>query len=235
MSDSLRPYGLLPARLLCPWDSPSKNPEVGCHVLLRGIFPTQGSKLHLVQLLHCRWILYHWATRETLICCFSVTQSCLILCDSMGCSMPGFPVLQCPWVFSCPLSWWCHATISSSVVPFSHLQSFPASGSFLMNQLFLSGDQSIVVSASASFLPMNIQGWFPLGLVDLISLQSKGLSTVFSSAYILRDRKNIIVMRFVVTVITGINFKLQNKFPFCSNSVFLLMFDALYIYIDIDR
>ena len=52
MSDSLRPYGLLPARLLCPWDSPSKNPEVGCHVLLQGIFPTQGLKLHLVQLLH---------------------------------------------------------------------------------------------------------------------------------------------------------------------------------------
>ena len=94
MSDSLRPYGLLPARLLCPWDSPSKNPEVGCHVLLQGIFPTQGSKLHLVQLLHCRWILYHWATRETLICCFSVTQSCLILCDSMGCSTPGFLVLH---------------------------------------------------------------------------------------------------------------------------------------------
>ena len=70
---------------------------------------------------------------------------------------------------SCPLSRWCHPTISSSVVPFSSfLQSFPASGSFLTSQLFASGGQSI--GASASVLPMNIQGWFPLGLTDLISL-----------------------------------------------------------------
>ena len=64
---------------------------------------------------------------------------------------------------SCPSSQWCHPTISSSVVPFSHLQSFPASGSFQMSQLFASGGQSIGVSASASALPMNIQDWFPLG------------------------------------------------------------------------
>ena len=65
---------------------------------------------------------------------------------------------------SCPLSWWCHPTISSSVVPFSsHLQSFPASGSFQMSQFFASGGQSIRVSASPSVLPMNIQDWFPLG------------------------------------------------------------------------
>ena len=77
---------------------------------------------------------------------------------------------------SCPLSRWCHLTISSSVVPFSsHLQSFPASGSFLRSQFFASGSQSIGVSASASVLPMNIQDWFPLGLTGLISLQSKGL------------------------------------------------------------
>ena len=69
---------------------------------------------------------------------------------------------------SCPLSWWCHPTISSSVVPFSsRLQSFPASGSFPMNQLFASGGQSIGASASASVLPMNIQDWFPLGLTGL--------------------------------------------------------------------
>ena len=75
---------------------------------------------------------------------------------------------------SCPLSQWCHPTISSSVVPFSScLQSFPASGSFLMSQLFASGGQSI--GASTSVLPMNIQDWFPLGLTGLISLQSKGL------------------------------------------------------------
>ena len=81
---------------------------------------------------------------------------------------------------SCPLSWWCHPTISFSVVPFSScLQSFPASGSFPMNQLFASGGQSI--GASASVLSMNIQGWFPLGLIGLIYLLSKGLSRVFSS------------------------------------------------------
>ena len=83
---------------------------------------------------------------------------------------------------SCPLSQWYHPTISSSVVPFSsHLQAFPASGSFPMSQFFASGGQSIGVSASASVLPMNIQDWFPLGLTDWISLLSKGLSRVFSS------------------------------------------------------
>ena len=83
---------------------------------------------------------------------------------------------------SCPSSWWCHPTILSSVVPFSsHLQSFPASRSSLMNQFFASGGQSIGVSASASVLPMNIWYWFPLGLTGLISLQSKGLSRVFSN------------------------------------------------------
>ena len=84
---------------------------------------------------------------------------------------------------SCPLSQWCYPTISSSVIPFSSCsQSFPASGSFLMSQLFASGDQSIGASASALVLLMNIQGWFPLGLTGLISLQSKGLSRVFSSS-----------------------------------------------------
>ena len=83
---------------------------------------------------------------------------------------------------SCPLSWWCHPTISYSVVPFSsHLQSFPASGSFPVSQFFASGGQSSWVSASASVLPMNIQNWFPLGWTAWISLQSKGLSRVFSN------------------------------------------------------
>ena len=82
----------------------------------------------------------------------------------------------------CPLSWWCHPTISYCVIPFSsHLQSFPASGSFPMSQLFAGGGQSIGVSASASVLPMNIQDWFPLGWTGRISLQSKGLSRVFSN------------------------------------------------------
>ena len=83
---------------------------------------------------------------------------------------------------SCPPSLGCHLTISSSVIPFSScLQSFPASGSFPMSQFFTSGGQSIGVSASASVLPMNIQDWFPLGWTGRISLQSKGLSRVFSN------------------------------------------------------
>ena len=81
---------------------------------------------------------------------------------------------------SCPSSWWCHPTISSSVVPFpSYFQSFPASGSFQISQFFTSGGQSIGVSASALVLSMNIQDWFPLGWTGWISLQSKGLSRVF--------------------------------------------------------
>ena len=76
---------------------------------------------------------------------------------------------------SCPLSQWCRPTISSSVIPFSHIQSFPASGSFLMSQFFTSGDQSVGGSASASVLSMNIQDWFPLELTVLIFVQSKGL------------------------------------------------------------
>ena len=83
---------------------------------------------------------------------------------------------------SCASSWWCHPTISSSVIPFfSCLQSFPASGSFPLSQFFASGGQSIGVSASASVIPMHIQDWFPLGWTGLISLLSKGLSRVFSN------------------------------------------------------
>ena len=96
--------------------------------------------------------------------------------------------LRCPsptpevYTNSWPLNWWCHPTISSSVFPFSsHLQSFPASVSFQMSQLFTSGSQSIGVSPSASVLLMNIQGWSPLGWTGWISLQSKGLSRVFSN------------------------------------------------------
>ena len=101
-------------------------------------------------------------------------------------TMPPCPS-QIPGVYSnsCPLSQWYHPTISSSVVPFSsHLQSFPASGAFQMNQFFTSGGQSIGVSASASVLPMNIQDRFPLGWTGLISLQSKRLSRVFSNTIV---------------------------------------------------
>ena len=86
---------------------------------------------------------------------------------------------------SCPSSWWCHRTTSSSVVPYSsHLQSFPASGSFPRSQLFASGGQSIGVSTSASVLPMNSQDWYSLGWTGCISLHSKGLSRVFSNTIV---------------------------------------------------
>ena len=81
----------------------------------------------------------------------------------------------------CPLSQWCYLIISSSATLFSCPQSFPVSESFPMSQLFISGGQSIGTSASVSVLPMNIHSWFPLRLTGLISLQSKGLSRVFSS------------------------------------------------------
>jgi len=100
-------------------------------------------------------------------CCCSVTESCPTLCNPMDCSTPGSPVLHYLAKFAqtqCPLSRWCHPTISSSVLPFSScLQSFPASGSFPMNQLFASGGQSIGASASASVFLMNIKSWSPLG------------------------------------------------------------------------
>ena len=101
-------------------------------------------------------------------------QSCPTLCDPVDCCMPGFPVHH---QHSCPLSQWCHPTISSSVVSFSFcLQSFPASGSFQMSQFCTSVGQSIEVSTSASVLPMNIQDWFPLGWTGWIFLQPKGFS-----------------------------------------------------------
>ena len=91
---------------------------------------------------------------------------------------------------SCPLSQWCHPTISSSVVPIpsSCLQSFPASGSFPMSQFFLSGGQGIGVSASASILPKYTQDWSPLGWTGWISLKSKGLSKVFSNTTVLKHQ-----------------------------------------------
>ena len=86
---------------------------------------------------------------------------------------------------SCPLSWWCHPTILSSATHMSSCpQSLPSSESFPMSQLFASDDQSIKVSASATVLPMDIQGWFPLGLTGLVSLLSKGIARVFTSTII---------------------------------------------------
>ena len=97
---------------------------------------------------------------------------------------------------SCPLGRWSHPTISSSVIPFSsHLQSFPALGFFQMSQFFESDGQSIRVSASASVLPMNIQDWYPLGWTGWISLQSKGLSSVFSNTTVAQLVKNLPAMQ----------------------------------------
>ena len=111
----------------------------------------------------------------------SATQECLTLWNPMDCRRLSCPSLS-PGVCSnsCLLSWWCYLTTSSYATLFSFcLQSFPASASFPMSQLFASGGQSI--EASASVLPMNIQGSFPLRLTGLISWLSKGLSRVFSS------------------------------------------------------
>ena len=96
---------------------------------------------------------------------------CLTLCHPMDCSTPRSSVFHClPEFAQIPSSWWCYLTISSSATPFSfRLLSFPASGSFPRSQLFASGGQSTAASASASVLPMNIQGWFPLGLTGLNS------------------------------------------------------------------
>ena len=106
------------------------------------------------------------------------------LCDPMDCSTPGFPVHHHSSTCSNshPSKWWCHPTISSSLIPFSScLPSFLASGSFPMSQFFILGGQSIEASASASVLSMNSKDWFPLELTGWISLKSKGLSRVFSN------------------------------------------------------
>ena len=141
------------------------------------------------------WIFSETLSKSSLIIwCFkrvryySVQFSCSVVSDSLRphelqharppCPSPTPGVHPNP----CPLSRWCHPTISFSVIPFSsQLQSFPASGSFQMSHFFASGGQSIGVSASASVLPMNSRNWFPLGLTGWICFQSKGLSRVFSS------------------------------------------------------
>ena len=128
----------------------------------------------------------------------SVQFSCSVVSDSKQCHGLQYTRPPCPspapgaYSNSCPLSRWCRPTISSSVLPVlpfsSHLQSFPASGSFQMSQLFASAGQHVGVSASASVLPMNIQDWFPLGWTGWISLQSKGLSRVFSNTTLQKNQ-----------------------------------------------
>ena len=127
-------------------------------------------KLVFSRVLHCQGTIFSpWQFITSLrCCCCSVAKLCMILCNPMDCSTPGFPVLH---NLSCLLSQWCHPTISSSVIHFSFcLQSFSASRSFPMSWLFTAGSQSIETSASTTVLSMNIQGWFPLGWTGLISL-----------------------------------------------------------------
>ena len=125
-----------------------------------------------------------------------IVQFSSVLSDSLRPHGLQHARLPCPsptpgvYSKSCPLSRWCHPTILSSVTPFSSsLQSFPASGSFPMSQLFTSGGQSIGLSALTSVLPMNTQDWSPLGWTGRISLQSTGLSTVFSSTTVQKEGK----------------------------------------------
>ena len=132
----------------------------------------------------CFWILY-----------FLLSLCCSVMSDSLQPHVLQHTMPPCPSLSAgvcsdlCPLSQWCHPTILSSVTHFSScLQSFPASGSFPMSRLFALGGQNIVASASASVLPVNIQGWFPLGLTGLIFLQSKGLSRVFSNTTVQKNQ-----------------------------------------------
>ena len=186
-SDSLRPH-----RLYSPRNSPGQNNGGGILSLLQGINPTQESNR-----ISCiaDGFFTNWATREawtkiTEVRLSPVAQSCLTLSDPIDCSTPGFPVhhqvLELAQIHVHRVG---DAIQQShpSVGPFSFcLQSFLASGSFPMSQLFPLGGQSIGASASASVLPMNIRGWFSLGLTGLISLLSKGLSRVFSSTTVLK-------------------------------------------------
>ena len=133
--------------------------------------------------------LVYQAKYSEISCAFSSVQfSCSVMSNSLKLHGPQHARLPCPsptpgaYSNLCSLSRWCHPTISSSVVPFSFCpQSFPALGSFQMSQRFASGGQRIGVSASAPVIPMNIQDWFPLGWTSWISLQSKGLSRIFSN------------------------------------------------------
>ena len=134
------------------------------------------------------WVTKHSTQISQPLCLLAFSQfSYSVMSNSLWPHRLQHTRLPCPsptpraYSNSCPSSWWCHPTISSFS---SHLQSFPASGSFQMTQYFTSGGQSIRVSASALVLPMNIQGWFPLGLTGFISLQSKGLSRVFSNTIV---------------------------------------------------
>ena len=158
-------------------------------------------------------MLWHMYTNVSVQFSRSVTSDSLRL-HGLQHARPPCPS-STPGVYSnsCPLSQWCHPTIFSFVVSFSScLHSFPASGSFQMSQFFVSGGQSIGVSASTSVLPMNIQDWVPLGWTGWISLQSKGLSRAFSDTTVLKHQF----------------FGAQLSFFFFFNFILFLNFTILY-------
>ena len=181
MSNSLWFHGLKPTRLLYPWNFPGKNIGMGSHSLLERIFQTQGLNPGL---LHCRWILYHLSHMNPfqvppmeLFSPFSSVQS---LSHVRLFATPWTAALQAsypsptPGVYSnsCPLSQWCHPTISSSVIPFSsHFQSFPTSGSFQMSQFFISGGQSIGSSFNISPSSEHPGLIFRMDWLDLFAVQ----------------------------------------------------------------
>ena len=188
-----------PARFICPWDFPGKTTGVDCHFLFSfSPFPDSGIKPTSFEspLLAGRFFNTIPPGRPPNITKWfsSVQFSHSVVSNSLRRhglqhARPPSPS-PTPGVYpnSCPLSRWCNPTISSSVVPFSScLQSFPASGdfpasgTFQMSQLFPAVGQSIGISSSTSVLPMNTQDWSPLGWTSWISLQSKGLSRVFST------------------------------------------------------
>ena len=176
---------------------------MGCHFLHQGIFQTQGFKprlLHWQARLSCpslsprvcsthvHWLNYAIQIFNPLLHPSPPQFSNSVMSNFLHTHVLQHARLSCPsptlgaYSNSCPSHQWCHPTISFSAISFSsHLQSFPASGSFQMSRFFTTGGQSIGVSASASVLPMNIQDWFPLGWTGWIFLQSKGLSRVFSN------------------------------------------------------
>ena len=203
MSDSLQPRGLQHARLPCPSLSPkvcsnSRPLSQWCHSALSSSFIPFPLALSLSQhqgLFQCVGSSHQVATilelqlqHQSFQWISSVQFSLSVIYDSLQPHGLQHARLPCPSPTPgacsnlCPSNQWCHLTISSSVIPFSScLESFPASGSFPMSQFFASSSQSIGASASPSVLPMSIQDWFLLVLTSLISLQSKGLSVVFSS------------------------------------------------------
>ena len=142
-------------------------------------------------------------TFQRICCCCSVTQSYMILWNLWTVAHQASLSFTVSCSKSCPLSHWCHPTISSSVIPFSScLQSSPGSGSFPMNLIYESSDPSFGASASTSVLPMNIQDLYPLELIDLVSLQSKELSRVFSTAIFWRHQFFIFKFFFIVQLTT---------------------------------